>query len=56
MYAILCAYKVHVMKLIRKRAIPQILKPPDRIRSSPDIETFVLKQTNRQSVGAILPA
>jgi hypothetical protein len=37
------------MKLIQKRAIPQILKPPDRIRSSPEIETFVLKQTNKQT-------
>jgi hypothetical protein len=35
------------MKLIRKRAIPPILKPSDRIQSSPDIETFVLKQTDK---------
>jgi len=45
---------------IKKRAIPKILKPPDRIHSSPDNEMFVLKQTNkqtnRQSVGEVLPA
>jgi hypothetical protein len=37
----------HVMKVIQKRASLQILKPPDRIRPSPDIESLVLKQQTK---------